>query len=98
MLGQHGLQVQSRANVGDVNDEDDEPGGLDPQLQQLDEVGVGIDDGSNRQLGQAIPLPPRFQELCPSAAYSSATVFPVTGSIQSGAISRSGSSTNRRSR
>src|SRR6266850_562387 len=98
VLGEHGAEVEPRADIRDVNHERDQAGGFDAYLQQLDEIGIGVDDGDDREPAHDTSGGLSVQELCRSAAKSSPTVLPVTGSIQSGAISASGPSTNRRSR
>ena len=42
-------EVEAGANIRHMHDENDEARRLDAGLQQLDEIGVGIDDGNYRQ-------------------------------------------------
>jgi len=49
-----GPDIQARANLGDVDEEDDKAGRLDTYLEQLHEIGVGINDGNNRRRTHAV--------------------------------------------
>ena len=49
-----GPDIQARADLGDVDDEDDKASRLDTHLEQLHEIGVGMNDGNNRRRTHAV--------------------------------------------
>jgi hypothetical protein len=46
---QHAAKIEPASDFRDMQDEDYEPRDLYSCLQQLDQVGIGIDDGNNRR-------------------------------------------------